>query len=145
MCITTGSKGVSIFDRYRAAAAASPTGKIDVFAKPVSNTPVIKQIVDAPKKQEVTEAAANNAAALGSAAPTAVMGDRIEGTPDEVAQRASGVAGYDDFLGLLGKMLGISTKPLNPIVNDPSRTVQAGRIGHAVSAHDLRIGNYLNG
>src|SRR3954469_14836259 len=140
MCIAGGSS-VSIFDRYRTAAAASPTGKIDVFGKPVTQakSPLIdstKQVVKGSDPK--TDAAANTKATLGSAAPTAVMGDRIEGTPSEIAARTSGVRGYDDFLGLMGKLLGIQG-PISPIVNDPSRTIQAGRIGHAYGAEDLRI------
>jgi hypothetical protein len=135
MCIVGGSS-VSIFDRYRQAAASSPTGKIDVFGKPapVAQSPIAK-ITDPIKKanEEGTKKAV-----LGSAAPTAIFADRIEGTPVPRGVTNPLYRDATDLFGTLTKMLGI-TPPKSPITNDPTK-VAAGRIGHAYGASDLRIG-----
>lgn len=132
MCIAGGSS-VSIFDRYRTAAAASPTGKIDVFGKPApAPTAPIQKIIDTTAKQTASDTAATNKAVLGADAPTAQFADRIEGNPGAPAETPA-----SRLYGTLARMLGI-TPPQSDVVNDPTK-VAAGRIGHAYGAHDLRI------
>lgn len=138
------SGGTNIFDRYRKAADAGTP--VDLWGNPVAPKSTDPRIdptdpagaIDILKKKHAAEQVAEKQAMTKQVTPGPTMGARIEGNPTGAI--VGPVNPAQGLFGTISKMLGIPIGKPSSVVNDPSRAVQAGRIGHSYGSADLRIG-----